>query len=97
MGMDVSAKMIYGLHYDDVPEYIIEQVDEDLDNGILDYVSPGYDSPKDEWIIGVEVDVWNSSTTEVADSMAQAISNIPSYLIEHEEGNLYFYVSQHVY
>lgn len=45
MGIDISAKLIYGLRYSDVPEDIIERVDEGLDSGELDYASPYYDAP----------------------------------------------------
>ena len=37
MGIHISAKLIYGLNYSDIPEEIIEDVNEMLDNGELDY------------------------------------------------------------
>ena len=46
MGIDISAKLMYGLRYSDVPEDIIERVDKDLDSGGLDYASPYYDAPQ---------------------------------------------------
>ena len=49
MGIDISAKLIYGLHYSDIPEDILEEVDEMIDNGELDYASPYYDAPRDEY------------------------------------------------
>ena len=36
MGIDISAKLIYGCNYSDLPEEILEEVDEMLDNGELD-------------------------------------------------------------
>ena len=55
MGIDISAKLIYGLNYSDLPEEILEEVNEMLDNGELEYASPYYDAPRDEWIVGVEI------------------------------------------
>ena len=37
MGIDISAKLIYGLPYSDLPEEILEDVNEMLDNGEFDY------------------------------------------------------------
>ena len=45
MGIDISAKLIYGLPYLDLPEEIREDVNEMLDMGDLDYASPYYDAP----------------------------------------------------
>ena len=52
MGIDISAKLIYGLNYSDLPEEILEEVNEMLDNGELEYASPYYDAPREEWIVG---------------------------------------------
>ena len=57
MGIDISAKLIYGLPYSDLPEEILDEVDEMLDDGELEYASPYYDAPRDEWIVGVEIQV----------------------------------------
>ena len=46
MGIDISAKLIYGLPYEDIPEEILDEVNEMLDDGELDYASPYYDSPR---------------------------------------------------
>ena len=54
VGIDISAKLIYGCNYSDLPEEILEDVDEMLDAGSLDYASPYYDAPRSEWIVGVE-------------------------------------------
>ena len=37
MGIDISAKLICGIPYSDLPEEILGEVDEMLDNGELDY------------------------------------------------------------
>ena len=55
MGIDISAKLIYGLPYSDLPEEIREEVNEMLDMGDLDYASPYYDAPRNEWIVGVDM------------------------------------------
>ena len=47
MGIDISATLIYGLPYSDLPEEIREEVNEMLDMGDLDYASPYYDAPRD--------------------------------------------------
>ena len=52
MGIEISAKLIYGLPYSDLPEEILEEVDEMLDDGSLDYASPYYNAPRHEWIVG---------------------------------------------
>ena len=52
MGIDISAKLIYGLPYSELPEEILDEVDELLDDGILEYAGPYYDAPRDEWIAG---------------------------------------------
>ena len=58
MGIYISAKLIYGLPYSDLPEEILKIVDNMLDNGELDYASPYYDAPRNEWIVGVEIGAW---------------------------------------
>ena len=36
MGVDIDAKLIYGTPYSDLPEEILEEVNEMLDDGSLD-------------------------------------------------------------
>ena len=48
MGIHIRAKLIYGLPYSDLPEEILEDVNEMLDNGELEYASPYYDAPREE-------------------------------------------------
>ena len=45
MGIDISAKLIYGCNYSYLPKDILDEVDEMLDDGILEYASPYYDAP----------------------------------------------------
>ena len=51
MGIDIGAKLIYGLPYSDLPVEILDEVNDMLDMGDLDYASPYYDAPR-------EVDCW---------------------------------------
>ena len=67
MGIDISAKLIYGLPYSDIPEEILDEVDEMLDNGDLDYASPYYDAPRGDWIVGVEVECYGHAPSEIYD------------------------------
>ena len=69
MGTEISAKLIYGLPYSDLPEEILEEVNEMLDNGELDYASPYYDAPRDEWIVGVEIDCYGHEPEDIESLM----------------------------
>ena len=96
MGIDIEAKLIYGIPYSDLPEEILEEVDEMLDDGTLEYASPYYDAPRDEWIVGVEVscnglDVWEIE--EYLDNTGYA--GIPQFIRDTEVA-LGLYVSAHV-
>ena len=55
MGVNIEAKLIYGTPYSDLPEEILEEVNEMLDSAELDYASPYYDAPRDEWIVGLRL------------------------------------------
>lgn len=92
MGIDIRAKLIYGLPYSDLPEEILEEVDEMLDGGSLDYASPYYGAPRDEWIVGVEyrvngLDYIDLDWSEFLDN--KRIRILGSWLK--------FYVTPHVY
>lgn len=65
MGIDIDAKLIYGCNYSDLPEEILKEVNEMLDNDELDYASPYYDAPRDEWIVGVEVECYGHAPSEI--------------------------------
>lgn len=92
MGIDISAKLIYGLPYEDIPEEILGEVNDMLDSGELDYASPYYDVPRDRWIVGVEycadgLDYIDLSWSDFLDN--ERIRILGSWLK--------FYVTPHVY
>ena len=91
MGIDVSAKLIYGLPYSDLPEEILEEVDEMLDNGELEHASPYYDAPRDEWIVGVEVECWGDNYIDLSWS-----DFCPHKGVRILGSDLKFYVTPHV-
>ena len=93
MGIDIEAKLIYGLPYADLPEEILDEVNEMLDNGEIDYASPTYDSPRDEWIVGVEVSCEGASSSEMGFLISETIAEYPDVL---KDVQLKFYVSAHV-
>lgn len=93
MGMSIDAKLIYGVPYTDIPEELIEQVDEMLDEGTLDYASPWYDSSRKDWIVGVAVGLYGDSLQEAGRELFTAASSIQEVLKELQLG---FYVSPHV-
>lgn len=65
MGMSIDAMLIYGVPYTDIPEELIEQVDEMLDEGTLDYASPWYDCSREDWIVGIEVYARGHAASEI--------------------------------
>ena len=93
MGISIDAKLIYGLPYSYLPEEILEEVDEMLDDGTLEYASPYYDAPRDEWIVGVEVSCDGVTSREFEKARDDADWGVPEILSELE---LKFYVSAHV-
>ena len=86
MGIDISAKLLYGTPYSDLPEEILDEVNDMLDMGDLDYASPYYDAPRDEWIVGVEI---NAEIPEIS-------AQIPEILVS-DDIDLGFYVTPRVY
>lgn len=92
MGIDIGAKLIYGLPYSDLPEEILKRVDNMLDVGDLDYASPYYDAPRDEWIVGVEVDCYETSYVDLIHEITSDIA-FPSVM---QGLDLKFYVTPHV-
>ncbi len=91
MGIDISAKLIYGLPYEDIPGEILDEVDEMLDNGDLDYASPYYDAPRDRWIIGVEIECWGDNYIDL--NWLDFCSHKGLSILG---SNLKFYVTPHV-
>lgn len=77
MGIDISSKLIVGLPYDDLIEGMseeeVENVNEMIDNGELDSASPWYDSPRDSWIVGVEVGAYGNSVSNVSFELVNAL------------------------
>ena len=96
MGIDISAKLIYGLPYSDLPEEILEEVDEMLDNGELEYASPYYDAPRGEWIVGVEITAWKKGNYDLGYEISQIDDEIPEILVG-DDIDLSVYVTPHVY
>ena len=95
MGIDISAKLIYGLPYSDLPEEILEEVDEMLDNGELGYASPYYDALRGEWIVGVEISAWKKCHYDLGYEISQIDDEIPEVLVS-DDIDLSVYVAPHV-
>lgn len=53
MSIDIDAMLIFGAPYRELQD--LENLNELLDSGELDYASPYYDSPRDTWIVGIEL------------------------------------------
>lgn len=97
MGIDISAKLIYGCNYSDLPEEILEDVDEMLDNGDLDYASPYCDAPREEWIVGVEVNCYGKGVWELKNHLEDDVyHHIPQILRDYDL-ELGLYVTPHVW
>ena len=97
MGIDISAKLIYGLPYEDIPGEILDEVDEMLDNDELDYASPYFDAPQDDWIVGVEVDCYGKHIWDLKDHLEDDVyHNIPQILRDYDL-ELGLYVTPHVW
>ena len=94
MGVDISAKLLYGTPYSDLPEEILEEVNEMLDLGDLDYASPFYDAPRSEWIVGVEIVAWKKGHYDLGYEISQ-IDEIPEILVS-DDIDLSVYVTPHV-
>ena len=92
MGIDISAKLLYGLPYEDIPEEILDEVNDMLDSGELDYASPYYDAPRGDWIVGVEEELWGDSYIDL--SWSDFCSHKGIRILGND---LKFYVTPHVY
>ena len=95
MGINISAKLIYGCNYSDLPEEILKRVDNMLDNGELDYASPYYDAPRDEWIVGVEISAWKKGHYDLGYEISRIDDEIPEILVS-DDIDLSVYVTPHV-
>lgn len=82
MGIDINAKLIYGCKYSELPGEILEEVDEMLDSGELDYASPWYDAPRDAWIVGLMIPAYGESSWNITDYMESVYIDLPE-CIQH--------------
>ena len=97
MGIHIRAKLIYGLPYSDLPEEILEEVDEMLDDGTLEYAIPYYDAPRDEWIVGVGIEAYVVDIVELKNHMEDDVYHkIPECFGDYDLV-LGLYVTPHVY
>ena len=94
MGVFTSASLIYGMHYSQIPEEFKDEVNNMLDDGGLDSASPYYDSPMDEWYVGVEVNINGMTPEEAKLTLDDAWEEIPRVL--KDSGAIALYVSAHV-
>ena len=97
MGIDIDAKLIYGCNYSDLPEEILEEVNEMLDNGELDYASPYYDAPRDRWIVGVEVDCYGKGIWELKNHIEDDVYHHVPQIFSDYDLELGLYVTPDVY
>lgn len=62
MGIDIESKLMYGMNYGhlvaNLSEEMIEELDESLDYGEVEYASPYYDADRDAWFVGFELSDW---------------------------------------
>lgn len=56
MGMDISAKLMYGKYYRELVDHLDEEtlawLEDALDYGDIDSASPHYDSAREGWFVG---------------------------------------------
>lgn len=93
MGISISARLLYGCYYAELPEEILDEVNEMLDNDEIDYASPYYDSPRDEWIVGVSIPCWDASPWDLKGAIEEAYGKLPSFFGSRDSVGLY--VSPH--
>ena len=94
MGIQTRAKLLYGCYYADLPEEILDEVNDMLDGGEIEYASPYYDSPRDEWIVGVEVNCEGLDSESIGYAVTDAADDLPSIITDN--CNCGLYVSAHV-
>ena len=100
MKIDISAKLIYGCNYSDLPDEIIDEVNEMLDENELDYASPYYDAPRDAWIVGVEVDCYGHGYSAIYNQCNNIAEEHEGFKFLNENPELPFmtlWAVQHVY
>lgn len=70
MGISMSAKLLYGAEYEELST--LDNLDDMLDEGDLDYASPYYDSDKDSWIVGVQLPRQTAGEAEMVQAIRDA-------------------------
>lgn len=70
MGISMRAKLLFGVPYEELAE--LENIDEMLDDGELDYASPYYDSDRSDWVVGVELSREYPGEAEVVEAIRKA-------------------------
>lgn len=96
MSVDTSAVLIFGLHHNLIPKDAPYLSDDPYDYG-LQYASPYYDSPRNDWVYGVRLcGVEEGSTIINASKLVAAIGRAEVKFKELTglEGKLY--LSTHV-
>lgn len=53
MGIEFSAVLMVGLPYNYVAE--VEDINNMIHEGTIDYASPYYDAPLEDWLIGIHI------------------------------------------
>ncbi|CAN7190884.1 hypothetical protein [Acidovorax sp. LjRoot117] len=76
MGISMDAMLLYGVGFDELSE--LEDLGELLDNGEMDYASPYYDSPRDEWVVGVALPSEIPGEAEMLEFIRQAKAEFES-------------------
>jgi len=76
MSTSISAKLMYGWNYQELIQHLsddlLEQLDEDIDYGIIDSASPWYDSDRKDWIIGEWILVNSLSTNDLLQRLQES-------------------------
>ena len=82
MGIDYSAKVMYGFWMEDLKDGDFrDEVKEAIDMGDLEYAAPYYDASQDERFVGLDVPLFNLTNE-------QAIAKIMQIVEEAKENEL---------
>lgn len=71
MSVDLEAKLIFGANYTEL-EGAVEDLDRLLDSELLNYASPYYDAPRDEWVVGVALPNNYGGEAEISHEIREA-------------------------
>lgn len=59
MGIDISAKLLYGRYYTEIVDHMdddaVELLNEEIYDGEFETASPWYDSDRERWFVGYEL------------------------------------------